>query len=138
MTDELTRGQANLEIVKQYLRAIERGAPFEEVGSYFTPDVVQREFPNQLVPSGATRGLKELAEAAARGRAVVGAQTYDIQSAVAVGDSVAIEARWTATLLIPFGSIPAGGELTARFGVFFQMRDGRIASQNNYDCFDPW
>lgn len=51
---------------------------------------------------------------------------------------MAIEARWIGVLAIPFGRIPAGGELTAHFGVFFRLRDGRIVSQNNYDCFDPW
>lgn len=104
--DELSRGRANLEVVKQYLQAIERGAPFDEVGSYFTEDVVQREFPNRLVPAGATRGLKELAEAAARGRSVVSAQRYEIDSAIAVGDDVAIEAKWSATLLIPSAASP--------------------------------
>jgi ketosteroid isomerase-like protein len=138
MSDPLTEGRANLAIVKAYLRAVEHGAPFEEVRTFFTDDVVQRELPNQLVPNGATRRLPELAEAAARGRTVVTAQRYDIQSELAAGDRVAIEARWTGTLAIPFGTIPAGGALTATVGVFFQLRDGKIASQNNYDCFDPW
>ena len=128
----------NLQIVLEYLRSIERGAPFEEVAEFFAPDVVQREFPNQIVPAGATRGLKELGEAAARGRNVITTQRYEVQSALAGGDQVAIEARWIGVLAIPFGRIPAGGELTAHFGVFFRLRDGRIVSQNNYDCFDPW
>lgn len=136
--DDLTEAGKNLRIVRRYLEAIERGAPFEEVGSYFAPDVVQREFPNQLVPAGATRGLAELAEAAARGRNVVSSQRYEIRSAIAMGDRVAIEARWTGVLAVPFGRIPAGGELTAHFGVFFQLRGGLILSQHNYDCFDPW
>lgn len=136
--EQLKQGVRNLEIVREYFRAIERGAPFEEVGAFFAPDVVQREFPNQLVKDGATRGMAELAEAAARGRNVVTAQRYEVQSALAVGDRVAVEVRWTGTLAIPFGKIPAGGDLTASFGVFFELRDGRITVQHNYDCFDPW
>lgn len=128
----------NLRVIEDYLRAIERAAPFEEVAAFFAPDVVQHEYPNQLVPQGATRGLDELREAAARGRKVVTSQRYEIRSAIAAGDRVAIEARWVGVLAVPFGSIPAGGELTAHFGVFFQLRDGRIVSQHNYDCFDPW
>jgi ketosteroid isomerase-like protein len=128
----------NLEIVKQYLASIESGAPFDEVAKYLAADVVQTEFPNRLVPDGATRRLPELAAAAASGRKVVSAQRYEIRNAVAQGEHVALEVKWTGTLAIPFGTIPAGGEMTAHFGVFFVVRDGRIQSQNNYDCFDPW
>jgi len=136
--DPVTRGQKNLEIVRRYLCAIEEGLAFEELQGYFTPDVVQREFPNRLVPNGATRGLRELAEAAERGRNVVSRQRYEVQSAVAAGDRVAVEVRWIGTLAVPFGSIPAGGEMTASFAVFFEMHEGRIRAQHNYDCFDPW
>lgn len=129
---------SNLEVVQDYFQAIADGAPFETVRAFFTDDVVQREFPNQLVTQGATRGLKELAEAAERGRKVVTAQRYDIQSSVSEGDRIAVEVRWTGKLAIPFGSIPAGGDLTASFGVFFVIRNGKIAVQHNYDCFDPW
>ena len=100
--DAWNEGHKNLRVVQEYLQAIERGAPFEEVGAFFAPDVVQREFPNQLVPQGATRGLQELAEAAARGRKVVTSQRYEVQSAIAVGDRVAIEARWIGVLAVPF------------------------------------
>ena len=118
----------NLDVVKQYLASIEQGRPFEEVSRFFTEDAVQREFPNRLVPNGATRGLAEMQEAAARGRKVMTAQRYDIQSAVAAGDRVALEVRWTGTLAVPFGSIPAGGEMAASFAVFFEMRDGNATT----------
>jgi len=26
----------------------------------------------------------------------------------------------------------------ARFAIFLEIRDGKIAAQHNYDCFDPW
>ena len=41
-------------------------------------------------------------------------------------------------LAIPLGTLPAGGEMRARFAVFLQFRDGKIVSQRNYDCFEPW
>ena len=37
----------------------------------------------------------------------------------------------------PVPGLPEGG-MRARFGVFIQLRDGKIAAQRNYDCFDPW
>ena len=39
---------------------------------------------------------------------------------------------------VPVGSLPAGGHMRARFAVFIELRDGKIASQRNYDCFDPY
>lgn len=136
--EAVARGRESLEIVKRYLSAVESGLPFEEVRQFLSPDIVQREFPNQLVPNGATRRMPELAAAAASGRKVMAGQRYEIQNAVAFGEHVALEVRWTGTLAVPFGAIPAGGNLTASFGVFFVVKDGRIHSQNNYDCFDPW
>jgi hypothetical protein len=41
-------------------------------------------------------------------------------------------------LAVPVGSIPAGGTMRARLGIFFTFRDGLIATQHNYDCFDPF
>ena len=128
----------NLDTAKRYLKAIEDGVPFEEVAAFFTEDVVQEEFPNRLMPNGARRELGDMREGAARGRQVMSAQRYEILRAVSEGDSVALEVQWTGTLAVPYGSIPVGGEMRARFGVFLDFRDGRICRQRNYDCFDPW
>lgn len=51
---------------------------------------------------------------------------------------MALEVLWTGTLAVPFGSIPAGGTMSAHFAVFLDFRDGKIVAQRNYDCFDPW
>lgn len=135
---DIRAGEENLEIVRSYLAAIERAAPFEELRELLSEDIVQREFPNRLLPNGATRGLAEIAEAAARGTSVMSRQRYEILSAVALRDRVALEVLWVGTLAVPFQSLPAGGEMRARFAVFFVVRDGRIQVQHNYDCFDPW
>jgi len=130
--------ETNLDIAKRYLKAIEDNAPFEEVAAFFTEDVVQEEFPNRLMPNGARRGLSDMREGAARGRQVMSAQRYEVLRTVSEGDSVALEVQWIGTLAVPYGSIPVGGEMRARFGVFLDFRDGRICHQRNYDCFDPW
>ncbi len=126
-----------LTIVRAYFDAIEAGDP-EGSLAFFAPDVVQEEFPNRLLPNGATRDLAALHEAAIRGSKVVTTQRYEILSAVVSGNRAAVEARWTAALSVPLGSIPAGGQMTARFAIFLQFRDGRIVRQHNYDCFDPF
>ena len=70
---------------------------------------------------------------------------YEVEQAreVAIGlafaaRSVALEVKWLGTLAIPFGILKPGDQMRAHFAVFIECRDGRIASQRNYDCFDPW
>lgn len=72
---------ANLETARRYLAAIEDGVPFETLAEFFGPDVIQEEFPNQLVPKGARRDLAALREAGERGRKVVSAQGYEVRNA---------------------------------------------------------
>jgi ketosteroid isomerase-like protein len=129
---------ANLQAARRYLSAVESGATGDALAAFFTDDVVQEEFPNRLVPTGARRDLRALLEGAERGQTVLTAQRYEIRNAIASGDHVALEVLWTGTLAIPIGSVPAGGEMRAHFGVFLEFRDGRIAAQRNYDCFDPF
>ena len=104
----------NLRRAREYLAAIEAGA------------------------RGATRRLDDLLAAAERGRQVLSAQHYDELNAIAESDRVALELQWTGTLAVPIGSIPVGGTMRACFAMFLQYRDGLIARQHNYDCFEPW
>jgi ketosteroid isomerase-like protein len=124
-------------LTREYLDSIGRD---NELGGlrFFADDVVQVEFPNRLLPNGATRDLAALRGAAERGRKVMTAQRFEVLNAIASGDQVAVEALWTGTLAVPLGSIPAGGQMRARFAIFLTYRDGRIVRQHNYDCFDPF
>jgi ketosteroid isomerase-like protein len=128
----------NLEIALRYIEALSSGADAEEVAGFYAPDVVQEEFPNRLVPSGATRDLAALKEGRVRGKALLSAERYEVLGAVADGDRVALELRWIATIGIKAGPFTPGQELRARFAIFLEFRDGLIARQRNYDCFDPW
>jgi ketosteroid isomerase-like protein len=130
--------RANLPIVEAYLAAIEAGATGDALAAFYAPDVVQEEFPNRLVPNGARRDLAALLEGAVRGQKVMRAQRFAILDALESGDTVALEVQWTGTLAVPVGTLPAGGEMRARFAVFIELRDGKIVRQRNYDCFEPF
>jgi ketosteroid isomerase-like protein len=136
MTD--TAEQENVATARRYLAAIEAGATGEALAAFLTPDVVQVELPNRLVPNGVRRDRAAILDGAIRGQQVMAAQRFEVVGVVASGDRVALEAVWTGTLRVPLGSLPAGGEMRAHFGVFLEFRDGRIAAQRNYDCFEPW
>lgn len=130
MADNLSRALA-------YLAALESGDTEAALG-YLAADVIQEEFPNRLVPNGARRTLDELREGAQRGKQLMRSQRFEILSTTSDGDRVALEVQWTGTLAIPLGTLPAGGQMRARFGVFLTFREGLIIRQHNYDCFDPW
>lgn len=127
----------HLRLVREYLAAIEAEQD-ARVLDFFDPSVCQREFPNQLVPAGAERGLEQIREGARKGRQVVEQQRYEISSALVDGDRVAVELTWTARLKLPVKNTPAGGQMRARCGMFFRIQGGRIVEQHNYDCFDPF
>ena len=83
----------NLEAARSYLAALERGDT-DEALSYLAADIVQEEFPNRLMSQGATRGLNELREGAARGKQVLSAQRYTVVAAIASEERVALEIQW--------------------------------------------
>lgn len=128
----------HLRLVREYLRALEQCPDEATLCAFFTPDVTQREFPNRLLENGASRGLAELLEGNRRGQQVVANQRYQIQNALVDGDRVALQLRWTAELKVPLGKLARGDLMTAHSGVFFRIRDGRIAEQHNFDCFEPF
>ena len=134
--------RTNLEITRRYLAAIEAGRddsdPANRARDFFAPDVVQVEYPNQFVPRGAQRDLAAIAAAAERGRKVVRAQRYEVRTAIAQGNQVALEVLWVGTLAVAVGTLSVGSEMRAHFGVFITFRNGQIVRQHNYDCFDPF
>jgi ketosteroid isomerase-like protein len=128
----------NLERAKAYLSALERGATGDALARFYAPEVVQEELPNRLVPEGVTRDLAALLDGAARGQNVMRQQRFELLRAYEAGDTVVMEVAWQGTAAVAVGSLPAGGEMRARFALFLEYRDGRIVRQRNYDCFDPW
>lgn len=64
-------------------------------------------------------------------------QRYDVRSVAAQQDRVAVEAAWSGTLSVTFDGLAEGDTMRARFAMFFEMIDGRIKVQRNYDCFEP-
>lgn len=127
-----------MQIAIEYLKAIEGGGKFDKLGLFFAPDIIQIEYPNRLISQGAKRTLQALQEAHERGSQIIESQHYEVRNAISSGDWVALEVTWTAHLKIEIGTLPAGNEMRANFGVFLNFRDGKIIRQHNYDCFDPF
>ncbi len=127
-----------LALAAAYLAALESGVTGDELARFFSPAVVQEEFPNRLTPNGATRDLAALLAGAEQGKKIMSAQRYTILAGMAAGNRVALEVDWRGTLAIAAGTLAAGDEMQARFAVFLEYEDDRIVRQRNYDCFTPW
>ena len=128
----------NLEIARRYLEAIESGADGAALADFFTRDVIQEEFPNRLAPIGAHRNLKAILDASRLGRQTLRAQKFEILNSIVEGDRVALEVYWSGRLAVPVDTLPADSEIRAHFSMWLEFKDGKIARQHNYDCFDPW
>jgi ketosteroid isomerase-like protein len=128
----------NIAFLHRYLSAVERGVTGAELAEFLTPDVVQEEFPNPIVPKGVRRNLQALLAAAERGQQVIASQQFEVLNSVSDGDRMAVELLWSGTLAVPVGTLAAGSTMQAHIGMFMELRNGKIASQRNYDCYEPW
>jgi ketosteroid isomerase-like protein len=137
-TDMTETEAANLSVVRSYITAVESGATGDALACFFTPDATQIELPNRLNPHGGQSNLATILVRAEQGRKLLKSQRFEVQSETVQGAIVAIEAVWTGTLAIPLGTLAADATLRAHFAMFFELQDGRIRSQRNYDCFEPW
>ena len=131
----MTERTDHLRVVTDYLRAIE-AKDAERVRALLHPEVVQHEYPNQLVKAGASRGLEEVLEGLVRGSKVLSDERYDVEDALVDGDRVACRVHWQGTLAVEVLGKTPGDVLKARFAVFLRLQDGRVIEQHNYDCFD--
>jgi len=127
----------NLEKLRRYLKSIE-GGDFSYIGELFSPDAIVEQFPNRIYPNGLHSGFSRMAEAFEKGRKLLSRQSYEIKNYVVNGDKVSLEVLWTGVLAISFGSLSACSEMRAHSAMFFEFNDGKVVSQRNYDCFEPW
>lgn len=128
----------NLKIIRSYLAALESGQVGEDLAHLFVEDAMQVEFPNKLNPNGQKSDLNSILERSVQGQKLLLAQSYKINTEIAQRNRVAVEANWTGTLAIPFGTLEAGSKLRASFAMFFEFKNGLIFKQHNYDCFEEW
>ena len=125
----------NLQLAQEYIHAIEDGATGDALSRFFTPDVVVQEMPNRIAPRGSISDLTNALQGAERGRPIFTRQTYNITNLLADGNRVALEIDWLGVTAIQ--NLPAGSEMRDHVAIFLEFRDGRIARQRHYDCFEP-
>lgn len=125
-------------IVADFINTLQNRTSADELSRFYHPDIEQTEFPNALTKTVAKRTLADMQAGAEKGKKVLLKEEYEIVRLFSFENTVIAEVIWTATLAVPFGNIPAGGQMKAYFAQFFEFREGRIFRLRNYDCFEPF
>lgn len=129
--------QTHIDTVRHYLKSIERG-DWEAARQGFAAHAVQIEQPNRLKPGGDRRTLDQMAADFEKGKTLLVRQTYEIRAYAETPSFLMAEVTWRGTLAIPVGDMEAGDEMVAHSALAFSFEDGKIVSQRNYDCFEPF
>lgn len=128
----------HLQTVLDYIKTVQNRISPEDIIRYYHPDVIQTEYPNAITKNTTHRNLQALREAAARGSKVMQKEEYEIIHSYVTGNTVILETIWTGALAVSIGQLPVGGQMKAHFAQFFELQDGKITRQRNYDCFEPF
>lgn len=128
----------NIAFIRKYLMALENGLVGQDLATFFTDNAMQVEFPNQLNPNGQKSDLNNILKRSLDGQKALSSQRYEILNELSQGNRVAVEAKWVGVLAVSLGALAAGSEMRASFAMFFELKEGRIFKQHNYDCFEPW
>lgn len=130
---------SGIEVVKRYLGLVETlTSDTMAFDALLHPSFTCQELPNAIAPRGQVRDLAACLQGLTKARQLLSSQTYTIKKYVDVGDSVVVELKWEGSVSRAAGPFQAGQKLTAHCCMIFELRDGRIASQRTYDCYEPF
>lgn len=118
--------------------ALETGQHGRALLPLFTDDATTIERPNLIKPKGALLGLEQMLAGSEAGAGLLAKQTYDVHSAIEVGTTAIVRLTWTGLIARDVGPFREGQVLTAHIAQFVETRDGRVASIETFDCYEPF
>lgn len=127
-----------IEAVRALHRALEAGVHGPALASFFTADATTVEHPNLVTPRGRTSDLAAILRASSAGARLLAHQSYEVRSAIEVGSLAIVRLAWRATVAEAIGPFAAGQALRAEIAQFAETREGKIASLETYDCYEPF
>jgi ketosteroid isomerase-like protein len=116
--------QPNVQLVRDYLSALQGGEVGDALARFFAADAVQVELPNRLNPTGQISNLSSILTRSVQGQRVLSSPRFDILNEIALGERVAVEAHWVGVLAVSVGSLAVGSEMRAHFAMFFECQGG--------------
>jgi limonene-1,2-epoxide hydrolase len=124
-----------LDCVLGFLRVLESGGGSAGIRPFLAEAFVLVEAPHLLAPEGSTRTLAAVLAGADQSAEVVADQEFSVRRTTCEAGRVAVEADWSATVLMDLPYWDKGETIRARTSSVFEVRDGRIVSQDSYDCY---
>lgn len=130
---------ASIQIVERYIRATASASTTpDELAAMVHPEVEVVIHPNITAPNGTRSALPELQAGLKAGESQMAWQKYDIHGHDIAGpERVITRTTWTGELAVALGAWPAGTRLRAEIAMLFELRDGKIYRQENFDCYWP-
>jgi ketosteroid isomerase-like protein len=135
MAEETPSEKPPLELVLEFVRTFEAGGDAAAVQPFLADGFVLVEAPHLLAPEGSTRTREQVLEGADHSAEVVANQKFEIRRTTCERGRVVLEADWSATSLMDLRYWDAGETIRARTSSVFEVRGGRIVSQDSYDCY---
>jgi ketosteroid isomerase-like protein len=124
-------------VVRSLYDALEAGRHGEALRALFTEDARTIEHPNVLKPHGAVSSLDAMLTQSTAGASLLESQRYEVHQVIESADRVAVRLTWTGVIAQDVGTFRAGQVLTAHIAQFITVREGRVASIETYDCYEP-
>ena len=124
-----------LDCVLKFIRVLEAGGGSADIRPFLADSFTLVEAPHLLAPEGSTRTLASVLAGADQSSEVVSDQKFTIRRTTCEGGRVAVEADWSATVLMDLRYWDRGETIRARTSSVFEVREGRIVSQDSYDCY---
>lgn len=127
-----------VDIARAIHAALEAGQHGPELGPFFTEDVTTREHPNLIKPTGGLLARDRMLKESASGAGLLAKQTYDLHSAINHGNTAILRLTWRGVIARNVGQFRAGQELVAHIAQFIETWDGKVASIETFDCYEPF
>ena len=135
MAEDPIPAASPLEHVLEFIRVLESGGGAADIRPFLSAEFVLTEAPHLLAPEGSTRTLAAVLAGADQSRDVVKDQQFTVRRTTCEGGRVAVEADWSATVLMDLRYWDRGETIRARTSSVFEVSNGVIVSQDSYDCY---
>lgn len=125
-------------LVQRYLDLVaDANSALEDIEAVLDPDFLFIEHSNLMSPAGSERDRATTLAGVPQGRMLLTAQRFEVYEHVVQGSRVITRALWEGQLAMGAGMFGIGTWLRADIAMFFDLRDGRILRQENFDCYRP-
>ena len=135
MAEDSSSNTPALDCVLAFIRVLESGGGSDDIRPFLAESFVLVEAPHLLAPEGSTRSLASVLAGADQSSEVVADQKFTVRRTTCEGGRVAVEADWSATALMDLRYWDSGETIRARTSSVFEVSDGKILSQDSYDCY---